>query len=62
MSARKAPTAAEEVAEFASPAVNESETDKLLRKSRDQPFVPLGTYAQLFYNILQYFYFHTFLW
>ena len=42
MSARKAPTAAE-VAEFASPAVNESETDKLLRKSRDQPFVPLGT-------------------
>lgn len=43
MSVRKAPTAAE-VAEFASPAVNESETDKLLRKSRDQPFVPLGKY------------------
>ncbi|XP_028405350.1 HIG1 domain family member 1A, mitochondrial-like [Dendronephthya gigantea] len=41
MSARRTPTA-EEVAEFASPAVEESETDKLLRKSRDQPFVPLG--------------------
>lgn len=52
MSARKAPSAAE-VAEFTSPAVNESETDKLLRKSRDQPFVPLGKYTA----ISQYFLF-----
>lgn len=41
MSARKAPTA-DEVAELTSLAVEESEADKLLRKSRDQPFVPLG--------------------
>ena len=31
-----------EVAELTSPLVEESEKDKLLRKSREQPFVPLG--------------------
>ena len=52
MSARRAPTAAE-VAEYTSPVVQESETDKLKRKSRDQPFVPLGKYK----TISQYFIF-----
>ncbi|XP_046847505.1 HIG1 domain family member 1A, mitochondrial-like [Xenia sp. Carnegie-2017] len=41
MSVRKAPSAAE-VAELTASDIQESETDKLLRKSRDQPFVPLG--------------------
>lgn len=48
MSVRKAPSAAE-VAELTASDIQESETDKLLRKSRDQPFVPLG---MLFINFL----------
>jgi hypothetical protein len=46
MSARRAPTAAE-VAEYTSPTVQETETDKLKRKSRDQPFVPLGKHKTI---------------
>ena len=41
MTARKAPNAAQ-VAELTSPLTEETEKEKLVRKSREQPFVPLG--------------------